>query len=421
MGLLAVPLVAQITPVADELEEKPVEQIFVQGLRKVQQSTVIRQMKSKVGEPYSASNLALDRQRLDRMALFSKIAVAARAGASGVVIQVEVKETLPYLPYPAISITGEQGVTAGAGLKSTNFLGRGVNLATAARFGGATEFEVAASSPWRPQGTWWWTTNYFLKDRLNKYYNNQEFSNEVDLRAGKQVTDKLRIGARFHFLTLKSDIPAITLSPTNRDITPGIGLVAEYDSRDSWTIPKRGWWNSLDATANGLGADGNYRTFNFDLRRYQPLSGRHGLALFSLLTLQTGAVGKDIPVHEILHIGGTNSLRGWEINARQGKDQWLNTFEYRYDLVKVRDFSVKGLNFYAGVQLAAFADSGSAWNESSEFSKNFIGGAGFGIRLIVPYVNLVRLDFGFLGQSGHDVIPHFGVLEKAVYQRRRVR
>lgn len=420
MGLLAAPLLAQIAPGADELQEKPIEQILVQGLRKVQQSTVILQMKSKVGEPYSASNLAQDRQRLDRMGLFSRIDVAARAGAGGVVIQVDLKETLPYLPYPAISVTGEQGITAGAGLKSTNFLGSGANLATAARFGGATEFEVIASSPWRPQGSWWWTANYFLKDRLNKYYDDQEFSNEIDLLAGKQVTDKLRIGARFHLLTLKSDLPGITLSPTNRDVTPGAGLMAEYDSRDSWKAPKRGWWNSVDATANGLGADGNYRTFNFDVRRYQPLWGRHNLVLFSLLTLQTGTVGKDIPVHEIFHIGGTNSLRGWEINARQGKDQWLNTFEYRYDLVKVRDFSVKGLNFYAGMQLAAFVDSGSAWSESDEFSKNFIGGFGFGIRLIVPYINLVRLDLGF-GQPGHSVIPSFGVLEKAVYQRRRVR
>ena len=194
----------------------------------------------------------------------------------------------------------------------------------------------------------------------------------------------------------------------------------EYDSRDSWSNPKRGWWDRVDATANGLGADGDYWTFDFDVRRYQPLSGRHGLALFSLLTLQTGVVGKDIPVHEVLHIGGTNSVRGWEINARQGKDQWLNTVEYRYDLVKVRDFSFKGFNLYGGVQLAAFVDTGSAWSEGQDFSRNFIGGAGVGIRLIVPYINYVRLDLGF-GQSGHPVIPAFGISEKADYQRRRVR
>lgn len=421
IGLLAAPLVAQVTTSAADLEGKPVGQILVQGLNKVQESTVLTQMMSKVGQPYSAANLAQDKQRLDRMALFTRIVLDAHAGAGGVVIQVEVKETLPYLPFPSFSITAEQGVTAGAGFKSTNFLGSGASVATVARFGGASEFEILAAAPWRPKGSFWWNATYFLKNRINKYYNDHEISNEIDLQAGKQVTDKFRIGARFHFLSLKSDLPGITLSPTNKDVTPGVGIVAEYDSRDSWTIPKRGWWNSFDATANGLGADGNYRTFNFDVRRYQPLAERHGLAIFSLLTLQTGTVGKDLPVHEILHIGGTNSMRGWEINARQGKDQWLNTFEYRYDLVKVHDLAIKKLNFYLGVQLAAFVDSGSAWTESSDFSKNFIGGAGLGIRLIVPYVNQVRLDFGFIGQSGHSVIPALGMSEKAVYQRRRVR
>ena len=411
----------QISLASGELEGKTVEKIIVEGLHRVQQATVLRQMKSKVGEQHTAFNVAKDRERLDRMAIFSKIAIESRPSlTNGVILHVELKETLPYLPYPAFSVTAEQGLTIGGGLKSTNFLGTGASLATAARFGGATEFEVLAFSPWRPQGSWWWTTNYFLRDRKNKLDNFQEFSHEVDLLGGRQLTDQLRIGGRFHYLSVKSDILGITLSPTNHDTIPGLGLVAEYDSRNSWTNPKRGWWSSLDSTANGLGAGSNYSTFNFDVRRYQPLSARHGLAIFSLLTLQTGVVGTDIPVHQDFHIGGTNSLRGWKINARHGKNQWLNTFEYRYDLVKVRDFSIKGQNFYAGVQLAAFADSGSAWNTGEEFGRNFIGGGGFGIRLIVPYVNLVRIDFGF-GQSGQGMIPHFGVLEKAVYQRRRVR
>ena len=419
-GFLATPLLAQSKPITEELEGKNIEQILVQGLRKVPEATVLRQMKSKVGEPHSASNEAKDRERLDRMAVFSKIAIDARPGTHGVILREDLKETLSYLPYPAIGVTGEQGVTFGLGLKSTNFLSSGANLAAAARFGGANEIECLANSPWRPYTSWWWKAEFFLRDRTNKLDNFEEFANELDLQAGRQVTDRLRIGGLFHYVSIKSDTSGITLSPTNKDIVPGLGVVAEFDTRDSWTDPKRGWLNSVDAAANGLGTEANYSTFNFDIRRYQPIAGRHGVALFSLLTLQTGDNGIDIPAWADFHIGGTNSLRGWKINARRGNNQWLNTFEYRYDLFKRRDISVKGLNFYAGVQLALFTDIGSAWNESEEFSRNFIGGAGFGIRLIVPYVNLVRIDFGF-GQSGQGVIPHFGVLEKAVYQRRRVR
>jgi outer membrane protein assembly factor BamA len=420
VGFLASPLLAQGPVSSGSLNGKPVEQILVSGLQAVEMSDVLRQMKSKVGEPYSDSNIAKDHELLDRMSLFSKIAIDPQPGASGVIVRVELKETQPYLPYPSISVTAEQGLTVGGGLKSTDFLRSGANLSIAARFGGATEFDVIAFSSWRPRNTWWWKVDYFLRDRDNQLDHFHELSNDLDLQAGRQVTDQLRLGGRFHYMWLKSDIPGITLSPSNHDIIPGVGLVAEYDNRDSWTSARRGWWNSADATANGLGADGNYWTFNIDVRRYQPLAERHDIAIFSLLTMQTGIVGIDIPIHEDFHIGGTNSMRGWDVDARHGKNQWLNTVEYRYDLIKVRDFSIKGINFYAGLEVAVFADAGSAWNTGEEFSRNFIAGTGFGIRLKVPYVNVLRFDFGF-GQPGQGLLSHVGIMEKAVYQRRRIR
>jgi len=396
-----------------------VKEIRIHGLSRVPESKVLLQLKSREGEIYAEENLIKDRERLDRMALFSKIDITGNPGDDGFTVDIELKETLPYLPYPTIGITGEQGFTIGVGLQSTNFLGRGTNLSTAARFGAATEFEVIASSGWRPQKSTWYKTEYFFRDRNNKLDQFQESSHELDLQAGYQATEKLRVGGRFKFLSLKSDVAGITLSADNRDNIPGVGVVVEHDTRDSWTSTKKGWWNSVDATANGLGADGKFWTFNVDMRRYQPIRDRHGLFVSSLLTMQTGTVGREIPIHQDFHIGGTNSLRGWEIDARRGKNQFLNTIEYRYELMKPRDFSVKGLNFYFGLQLAAFADAGTAWNAGSEFTRNFIAGGGFGIRLIVPYVNLIRFDFGF-GQSASP-ISHIGVLEKSVYQRRRVR
>jgi len=419
IGLLASPLLAQSPPPDKSLDGKMVEEILVLGLKHVKPDLVLRQMKSKVGEAYLAANIEKDREYLDRTGFFSKVAIEGRPGASGVIVQVELKETQRYFPYPAIGVTGEQGLTYGGGLKSTNFLGSGAHLSTALRFGGATEFDVEASSYWRPQKTLWWKAEDFLRYRDNDLDDFEEESNEFEVQAGGQMTPNLRLGARFHYMSLKSDVPGITLSPTNHDRTPGVGLVAEYDTRDSWTNARNGWWSSADFLANGLGADGDYWTFDVDVRRYQRLAERHGLGFFSLLTLQTGTVGQDIPVHEDFHIGGTNSVRGWEIDARHGKNQWLNTIEYRYDLMRVRDLSIKGFNFYVGLQLAAFGDTGSAWN-AGEFNRNFIGGGGLGLRLIVPYVDYVRIDFGF-GQSGQGLIPHFGVMEKAVYQRRRIR
>jgi len=403
-----------------ESSHRIIREIRIQGLHQVPESKVLLQLKSREGEFLSEDNLAKDRERLDRMALFSNIDITANTGNDGTILEINLKETLPYLPYPAIGVTGEQGTTLGVGLKSANFLGRGTNLSAAARFGGATEVELIASSMWRPQKSIWYETEYFFRDRENKLDGFKESSHEFDLQVGRQATERLRLGGRFKFLSLKSDIPGITLSADNRDNIPGIGALVEYDSRDSWSNPRKGWLNSVDATANGLGADGHFWRFNVDIQRYQPFRrDRHGIYFSSLLTMQTGTVGTEIPIHQDFHIGGTNSLRGWDINARRGKNQFLNTLEYRYELMKPRDLTVKGVNFYIGLQMALFCDAATAWDRDNEFTRNFIVGGGFGLRLIVPYVHMIRFDFGF-GQSSTP-ISHVGIAEKADYQRRRVR
>ena len=55
-----------------------------------------------------------------------------------------------------------------------------------------------------------------------------------------------------------------------------------------------------------------------------------------------------------------------------------------------------------------------------KFSRNFIGGYGFGIRAIIPFVNMVRFDLVW-GESGVGVSVNVGIMEKAEMQRRRVR
>ena len=152
-----------------------------------------------------------------------------------------------------------------------------------------------------------------------------------------------------------------------------------------------------------------------------PIINRHTLALFSLLTLRTGGVGDEIPLHQDFHIGGTNSVRGWELDSRRGKNQFLNTAEYRFTLVEPKVLGLFGLTLDVGLQFAAFADLGIAWNQSDEFKKeNFIGGYGFGLRFLVPFVNMFRFDFGF-GEPGESFKVHIGAFAKPVAQRVRVR
>ena len=120
------------------------------------------------------------------------------------------------------------------------------------------------------------------------------------------------------------------------------------------------------------------------------------------------------------HIGGTNTVRGWPLGSRVGKNQWLNTVEYWFRLIDERKLRVWFIKWRMGLQLGAFGDVGTAWNTSEEFGNNFIGGVGGGIRLTIPVVVLLRLDIGY-SSSQVGITINVGGAEKAQASRNRVR
>ena len=316
----------------------------------------------------------------------------------------------------------ENGFSFGFGAKIPSLLRRAIAFSGSVRFGGMTETEVMVQTPWQLRRREWFGAKYNYRNRANKLDSFRENSHELDLRMGIRLRQNWRLSGRFGFLSMGSDTPEITLSPGNRDNTPALGAVLEYDGRDLPSNPHRGWQTIFDITQNGgfLGGEGDFVTTQFDIRRYQPLAARHVVAFFSYAAFQNGIVGETVPIYRDYKIGGTNSVRGWEASARRGNNQFLNTLEYRFELLPTRSFRVYSFGFYVGLQLVAFGDLGTAWNQGPEFTRNMIGGGGFGIHILLPFVERIRIEFGF-GQSGAGLFSHLGIREKAQSSRQRIR
>jgi hypothetical protein len=148
------------------------------------------------------------------------------------------------------------------------------------------------------------------------------------------------------------------------------------------------------------------------------VASRHVLAFFKCGTYQSCVVGKSVPVYRDYQIGVANSVRGWDSDARRGNNQLPVTLERRYGRLPAKTFRVYKYNLYAGMQLAAFANLGTAWTDEDDLTRNAVAGGGFGFRFLVPSLNIIRMDFAF-GQSGTGIHPH--LREKADYSRRRLR
>jgi outer membrane protein insertion porin family len=410
---------------AEAVQEEPygkiVKEIRISELKWTKEHVILRELDSKVGEIYTEESAKDDLERLDQLDLFSSFDIKAHLDDGEVVLEIEVEETYPWIFFPVISSTDENGLSFGAGVRTLNLKGLNVTMGGTVKFGGQTSVGFEIKDPWLGG-----IGNHFglrvatgWVSRRNEVGDFDEETFRLAVDSSSYLGDEGRIGARFLFETLKSDEPSRTLSPDGRDKLPMIAAYIGYDTRDVWSNPTEGWKNELEVSKTF--GDANYWTFTVDVRRYQAVKERQTLFLSSLTTLRTGELGVDIPAYHVYTFGGVNSVRGWEFDQRRGKNQFLNVAEYRYTVLPIRALDMFGkFKFRAGLQIAAFADLGSLWDEGDQFKDNFISGFGIGLRALLPGVQMLRLDFGW-GQSGAKVYVGFGVFEKADMQRKRVR
>jgi outer membrane protein assembly factor BamA len=407
--VMAVPLVA------GQHAGTTIAAVTVTGLRHIKESVVLEQIESKPGRPYSQAVADLDRVRLDRLGVFSDITLAPLTVGGALHVNVDVVETLRVLPTLSLAVTDEDGVALGPALKLLSVRGRPQEISLTARFGGSTLFEFSETSPELTHAPLWHSAKLALRERYSQLDEFNEHSIDLDTRAGVRMSEHLKAGAIFQVYRLRSDQSGVTISPDDVDTLVSVGGVADYDGRNSRRDTSHGWWNSADAIWRT--GTGGYLTLDIDIRRYQRLARQHGLVGTSLLTLQSG--GTDVvPSYTDFSLGGSNTVRGWGFNARRGKNQFINSMEYRYTAVETRAFRLFGVGLYAGLALAVFGDAGTAWSESEDFSSGFIAGGGIGLRIFVPFVNMIRVDFALGDGNAHG---HFGISEKSVAQRNRVR
>ncbi|UCH85173.1 MAG: BamA/TamA family outer membrane protein, partial [Candidatus Latescibacterota bacterium] len=401
-----------------------IKEIRLEGNEIVKDEIVYMAMKSKPGEIYTEESATLDYKWLTQFGTFTTVRFSTIKETDGVILVVELDEVNKLTPAPVIRITDENGLSIGARLTSNSVMGWGSKGSAYFTVGGTTNFGVRFQDPWVPGKSWFagYKLDYEHAERENEIYEFDENSDDLAFEINRNVTDNFHVGPKVWYLTLKSDQPNRTLSEDGRDHIPGLGLFFHYDRRNLPIYPTQGFWAGIDLKKYGLGGtDTDYWQMDLDVRKYLELAGpRNALALTSLATLSTGEVGVNFPIYMQYNLGGANSVRGWSLGSRDGKNQWINTAEYWRLLVDYQKFKVWFLKFAMGLQLGVFGDAGTAWSESDEFSQSWIAGGGAGLRFLMPAILMFRADVAY-GESGHTVRFFLAVREKAVQQRMRVR
>ena len=130
----------------------------------------------------------------------------------------------------------------------------------------------------------------------------------------------------------------------------------------------------------------NYYTIWLDLRQYIRISKPFTYAL-RLLTLYNE--GKET---RWFYLGGSWDLRGYPRFSLRGEKIFLFSQELRFPLLNLLmlQFPFGSVGF-PGIRGAIFLDAGNAWNDHW---KGLLGSAGFGFRMNLGGVLVLRLDIG---------------------------
>lgn len=158
------------------------------------------------------------------------------------------------------------------------------------------------------------------------------------------------------------------------------------DRRDAPAFPRAGTWGAARLLGGLVDGDDAFARADLDLRVFAPLPGRAVTGLRAKGSITTAHA----PHYERVVVGGAGSARGFRDASLSGprgsRAALFGSFELRRPLAGRGD-AVPRLT---GV---LFADAGLSWNEALAGPERFAG-AGWGIRVRVPWIQVFALDVG---------------------------
>ena len=179
------------------------------------------------------------------------------------------------------------------------------------------------------------------------------------------------------------------------------GTTLAYDTRNSTQLPNHGQRTEINPEVSFGEVD--YYKIQLKTSWYFPgLLKGHVIEAVGRVGIANNFTGSGVPFYDAYYLGGLYSLRGFKfrnvsprdpptpgvtVNEPIGGDSmWFGSVEYSIPIVEKENG--------VGVRIATFFDAGSVGSGTMSFSGNFDDDVGLGLRLNIPHMGPLRLDYG---------------------------
>ncbi len=420
-----------------------IEKIEIKGNTKTKDRVIRRELSVSPGEVFNMVKVKLSKQRLEGTQLFE--AVDTQAEPTDVPnrknLLVAVKETTTgHLSFGAgfssvDSILGFVEVTQGNFdlFNPPWFMGAGQKLRLKVQIGARREdFEASFIEPWFLGKKLQLSVDFFHRDlrflSVNDLY--EERLTGATMGLTRALGSDFLIGSVSYtiesvgILNVPTNAPRELLLEQGTRLVSKVGLSLAYDTRNSTLLPDKGQFTQIRTEVAGgpLGGDSDF--YKVELRSSRYLKG---FAKGHVLELGAGIGVVDkygssqrVPLFDRWYLGGIDSLRGYRYREVGPKDEQtfikepLSNPPQRGEhqrLIPSRNEPIGGSTYWVGtaeysvpiidyVRFAAFYDIGMVYVDPYSFRVQnklnhlYNDNYGFGLRLNIPHLGPLRLDYG---------------------------
>jgi len=417
-----------------EGERSYIELIEIKGNIKTKDKVVRRELAVAPGEVFDMVRVRLSVERLNGLTYFSKVGTEVEptevANRKNLIVAVEEGQSGNFYFGAGFSsidrLFGYVGMTQGNFdlFNPPYFTGGGQKLRLQATVGTEQQnYEIVFVEPWFLNRKLALDVNLFARDigYYSTLYQQKEIGAQVGLSRAIFI-DALRVGISYTLENIDLDFgnvstnvvrtqgpgrgSTVTVTPPNVSPTllqqegsrtvSKVGTFITYDTRGGGLLPNRGQITTLTATLAGgpLGFDTDFYKFYLNTAWYfKGLFPGHVLEVGGFSGIVQAYNGAPyVPIFDQFFLGGANNLRGFKFREVGPKDIYGNPIGGNVTWFGSVEYSVPIME---RLRLAAFYDIGSVYATRQDVSlSDYSSDFGFGIRLNIPQMGPLRLDYG---------------------------
>jgi outer membrane protein assembly factor BamA len=363
---------------------------------------ILRELELQPGVGYSDQALSEDAQAVKNTNLFARLVVSVNPDSAdeSVDLVYAVSERPRWLAYPILTPTERLGWIYGFALMNRNMGGMGRRLDLEAEFGEHLSYSIFVQDPWflgRRQ-----PVSLYVNRRVSTSANGDFLKRSKEVRLSwLHYFDRetlLGIQPSWQEITVHDNRPNpenATCNPLGVDVFGGLGLQLERNTTDYHASPHRGWVGSGGVTAFGLGGSempaGLSAALSYSC--FLPSGENWVLGLHSATDLIAGRRA-DYMKH---YLGKRSRVRAGGVDRWSGWSVWNASAELRMNLLPRK---VYFQHIDLGLGAVAFVDGGLVWDDIYQGRRLAAGGAGLGLRLFAPFVEVGRVDVAWSPTHG---------------------